>query len=53
MDDQVRGSFDLRQKQERLKGLQFEVAEEQTSQEAKEGHKQYMEQMMKYAWEED
>ena len=53
MDDQVRGSFDLRQKQERRKGLQFEVAVEQTSQEAKEGHKQYMEQMMKYAWEED
>lgn len=53
MDEQVRGNSELRQKQNQRKGQQFEIPEEQTSQEAKEGRDAYMKQMMEYAWEED
>lgn len=52
MDEQVRGNSELRQKNQR-KGQQFEIPEEQTSREAKEGRDTYMKQMMEYAWEED
>lgn len=53
MDYEVRGNSELRQKQSQRKGQQFEIPEEQTSSEAKEGHDAYMKQMMEYVWEED